>query len=40
MDCGKGYGIGRASPKLFVSEIPTDAAAMGAAVTPFKLTFF
>jgi len=34
------YGVGRASPKLLVSEIPTDAAAMGAAVTPFKLTFF
>lgn len=34
------YGVGRASPKLLVSEIPTDAAAMGAAVTPFKLTYF
>lgn len=34
------YGVGRASPKLLVSEIANDGAAMGAAVTPFKLTFF
>lgn len=34
------YGVGRASPKLIVSEIKSDAAAMGAAATPFKLTFF
>ncbi|UXR92846.1 ROK family transcriptional regulator [Agrobacterium tumefaciens] len=34
------YGVGRASPKLIVSEIKPDAAAMGAAATPFKLTFF
>ncbi|MGA1832452.1 ROK family protein [Rhizobium wenxiniae] len=33
------YGVGRAS-KLIVSEIKPDAAAMGAAATPFKLTFF
>lgn len=34
------YGVGRASPKLIVSEITPDAAAMGAAATPFKLTYF
>lgn len=34
------YGVRRASPKLIVSEIASDAAAMGAAATPFKLTFF
>ena len=34
------YGVWRSSPKLIVSEIETDAAAMGAAITPFKLTFF
>ncbi|UXS42247.1 ROK family transcriptional regulator [Agrobacterium tumefaciens] len=34
------YGVGRASPKLIISEIKPDAAAMGAAATPFKLTFF
>ncbi|WP_174081104.1 ROK family protein [Rhizobium rhizogenes] len=34
------YGVWRASPKLIVSEIKPDAAAMGHAATPFKLTFF
>lgn len=34
------YGVRRASPKLIVSGISSDAAAMGAAVTPFKLAFF
>jgi predicted NBD/HSP70 family sugar kinase len=34
------YGAGRTSPKLLVSEIMPDAAAMGAAATPFKMTFF
>ncbi len=34
------YGVGRASPKLIISEIKPDAAAMGAAATPFKQTFF
>ncbi|KJF65758.1 ROK family transcriptional regulator [Rhizobium nepotum] len=34
------YGVWRASPKLIVSEIRPDAAAMGAAATPFKLNFF
>ncbi|MBP2568492.1 MULTISPECIES: ROK family transcriptional regulator [Agrobacterium] len=34
------YGVWRASPKLIVSEIKPDAAAMGAAATPFKLNFF
>lgn len=34
------YGVGRASPKLLISEISSDAAATGAAVTPFKQTFF
>ncbi len=34
------YGVGRASPKLIISEIKPDAAAMGAAAAPFKLTYF
>ncbi|KQU89532.1 ROK family transcriptional regulator [Ensifer sp. Root31] len=34
------YGVWRASPKLIVSEVKPDAAAMGAAATPLKLTFF
>ncbi|WP_296021647.1 ROK family transcriptional regulator [uncultured Agrobacterium sp.] len=34
------YGVWRASPKLIVSEILPDAAAMGAAATPFMLSFF
>ncbi|MBP2537507.1 ROK family transcriptional regulator [Agrobacterium tumefaciens] len=34
------YGVGRASPKLIISEIKPDAAAMGAAAAPFKLNFF
>ncbi|CDZ42272.1 Hypothetical protein NGAL_HAMBI1146_50380 [Neorhizobium galegae bv. officinalis] len=34
------YGVWRASPKLIVSDILPDAAAMGAAATPFILTFF
>jgi predicted NBD/HSP70 family sugar kinase len=34
------YGVSRPSPKLIISEIEHDAAAMGAAVTPFKSTYF
>lgn len=34
------YGIHRASPKLIISEISSDAAAMGAAVMPFRWTFY
>ncbi|MDR6101837.1 putative NBD/HSP70 family sugar kinase [Agrobacterium larrymoorei] len=34
------YGVWRASPKLIVSGIKPDAAAMGAAAAPFKLTYF
>jgi len=34
------YGVWRASPKLIISGVKPDAAAMGAAATPFKLTFF
>lgn len=34
------YGALRSSPKLIVSDIDPDAAAVGAAVTPFMLTFF
>lgn len=34
------YGVSRPSPKLIISDISNDAAAMGAAVTPFKSTFY
>lgn len=34
------YGVWRSQPKLIVSEIVQDAAAMGAAITPFKLTYY
>ncbi|WP_246617771.1 hypothetical protein [Rhizobium populisoli] len=34
------YGIHRASPKLIISEISSDAPAMGAAVMPFRWTFY
>ncbi|MCJ9719949.1 ROK family transcriptional regulator [Agrobacterium sp. SHOUNA12C] len=34
------YGAARQSPKLIVSEITTDAAAMGAAITPFKASYY
>ncbi|MDE1995595.1 MAG: ROK family transcriptional regulator [Rhizobiaceae bacterium] len=34
------YGVSRPSPKLIVSEITNDASAMGAAVTPFKSTYY
>lgn len=34
------YGVSRPSPKLIISEISNDAAAMGASVTPFKSTFY
>ncbi len=34
------YGIQRAGPKLIVSDIASDASAMGAAVMPFKLCFY
>nr|WP_304656157.1 ROK family transcriptional regulator [Neorhizobium galegae] len=34
------YGIPRPSPKLIISEIASDASAMGAAVTPFHSTFY
>ncbi|MCW8060617.1 hypothetical protein [Agrobacterium tumefaciens] len=33
------HDVWRASLKLIVSEIKSDAAAMGTAATPFKLTF-
>ena len=34
------YGVSRPSPKLIISEIEYDAAAMGAAVIPFKSTYY
>jgi len=34
------YGVNRPGPKLIVSEIATDASAMGAAVTPFRAAFY
>lgn len=34
------YGVHRPSPKLIISEIATDASAMGAAITPFRSTFY
>jgi predicted NBD/HSP70 family sugar kinase len=34
------YGIVRAHPKMIVSEISTDAAAMGAAIRPFQTCFY
>lgn len=34
------YGVSRPHPKLIVSEIGADAAAMGAAIRPFSLTFY
>ncbi|MGK6314142.1 ROK family transcriptional regulator [Neorhizobium sp. DT-125] len=34
------YGIHRASPKLIISEISSDAPAMGAAIMPFRRTFY
>ena len=34
------YGVSRPSPKPIISEIATDAAAMGAAVTPFRSAFY
>lgn len=34
------YGVSRPSPKLIISEIENDAAAMGAAVIPFKSTYY
>lgn len=34
------YGVWRAQPKLIISEIAHDAAAMGAAITPFKATYY
>lgn len=34
------YGVHRPSPKLIISEIGTDASAMGAAITPFHSTFY
>ncbi|WP_454851068.1 ROK family protein [Rhizobium binxianense] len=34
------YGVSRPSPKLIISEIVNDAAAMGAAITPFKSTYY
>ncbi|CDZ37707.1 ROK family protein [Neorhizobium galegae bv. officinalis] len=34
------YGVPRPSPKLIISEIASDASAMGAAVTPFHSTFY
>lgn len=34
------YGVHRGGPKLIVSEIPSDAAAMGAAIMPFRRMFY
>lgn len=34
------YGVARQSPKLIVSEITSDAAALGAAITPFKASYY
>ncbi|RUV94158.1 ROK family transcriptional regulator [Mesorhizobium sp. M5C.F.Ca.IN.020.14.1.1] len=34
------YNVSRPVPKLIISEISNDAAAMGAAVTPFKSTYY
>lgn len=34
------YGVHRPSPKLIISEIATDASAMGAAITPFRVAFY
>lgn len=34
------YGVNRPGPKLIVSDIATDASAMGAAVTPFRAAFY
>ncbi|WP_375450733.1 ROK family protein [uncultured Devosia sp.] len=34
------YGVARARPKLIISEIASDAAAMGAAVMPFRLAYY
>jgi predicted NBD/HSP70 family sugar kinase len=34
------YGFSRPSPKLIISDISTDASAMGAAIIPFKSTYY
>lgn len=34
------YGVWRPRPKLIISEIGSDAAALGAAVTPFRAAFY
>lgn len=34
------YGVHRGGPKLIVSEISSDAAAMGAAILPFRRMFY
>jgi predicted NBD/HSP70 family sugar kinase len=34
------YGVSRPSPKLIISEIENDAAAMGAAAVPFRATHY
>jgi predicted NBD/HSP70 family sugar kinase len=34
------YGVHRGGPKLIVSEITSDAAAMGAAIMPFRRMFY
>lgn len=34
------YGVARPHPKLVISEISGDAAAMGAAIVPFKSSFY
>lgn len=34
------YNVSRPGPKLIISEISNDAAAMGAAITPFKSSFY
>ncbi|MBB3302195.1 putative NBD/HSP70 family sugar kinase [Rhizobium sp. BK077] len=34
------YGVSRPVPKLMITEIASDASAMGAAVVPFRATYF
>ncbi|API51113.1 MULTISPECIES: ROK family transcriptional regulator [Rhizobium] len=34
------YGVPRFRPKLIISEISSDASAMGAAITPFKSAYY
>lgn len=34
------YGVWRPSPKLIISDIASDASAIGAAITPFRAAFY